>query len=271
MLSDLHLHSFNSDGEATYSELIQRAKALGLDAVSLTDHDTFGGIKDFLKECKKHNLKAISGIELSAFKDTEIHILGYNIDPEGDNPVNRELSNLSQARVKRIKMILDKLKKLNILVSYDEILKNFKTRSVSRTHIANLMVLKGYVKTKAEAFELYLSPNRPAFVDFYYFDPREAVDIINQSGGVPVLAHPSRLYLDKADLEDLVKRLSDAGLKGIESYYPTHSNDIINFCKKLAKKYNLINTNGSDTHNMYDNLTTNFKTERKTIEVLGLR
>jgi predicted metal-dependent phosphoesterase TrpH len=271
LLSDLHLHSFNSDGEATYSELIQRAKALGLDAVSLTDHDTFGGVRDFLDECQKQNLKAISGIEISAFKDAEIHILGYNIDPEADNPVNRELGNLARARVKRIKMILDKLKKLNILISYDEILQYYKTRSVSRTHIANLMVLKGYVKTKAEAFELYLSPNRPAFVDFYYFAPQEAVDIINQSGGVPVLAHPFRINLDKTDLKDLVKRLADAGLKGIESYYPTHSNDTINFCKKLAEKYNLINTNGSDTHNIYDNLITNFETEQKTIEVLGLR
>lgn len=271
MLSDLHLHSFNSDGEATYLELIQRAKKLKLDAVALTDHDTLCGVSDFLQECKKHNLKAISGIELSTYKDTEIHILGYNIEPDRPNPLNRELVNLSKARAKRMQMILDKLKQFDINISYDEIIANFNTHSVSRFHIARLMVKKGYVKTKEEAYSLYLGANRPAFVDFYHFDPCEAVEIIDQSGGVPVLAHPSRINLDKVDLENLVKKLTDAGLKGIESYYPAHSKNTIKFCKQLAEKYNLINTNGSDTHNIYDNLLTNFETEPKTIEVLRLR
>jgi predicted metal-dependent phosphoesterase TrpH len=271
LLSDLHLHTFNSDGDATYLEHIQRAKALGLDAVSLTDHDTMSGVKDFLKECSNHNLKAISGIELSAYKETEIHILGYNVDPEKTNPLTRELIELAEARKKRMLMIIDKLNKLDIDISYDEILQKYRTNSVSRYHIARLMTTKGYTKSKEEAFALYLAPGCPAFVDFFYYDPCEAVDIINRSGGVPVLAHPCRMELNNDELEKLVKKLADAGLRGIESYYSTHSKNAIKFCLELAKKYNLINTNGSDTHNIYDNLLTNFQTEPKTIEVLRLR
>lgn len=271
MLSDLHLHTFNSDGDATYLEHIQRAKALGLNAVALTDHDTMSGVKDFINECSRHNLKAISGIEFSTYKETEIHILGYNVEPDKSNPLTRELAKLAQARKKRMLMIIDKLNNLGFNLSYEEIIQKYKTNSVSRYHIARLMTAKGYTKSKDEAFDLYLEPGGPAFVDFFYYDPREAIDIINRSGGVSVLAHPGRLEMDNGELEKLVKKLADAGLGGIESYYSTHSKNTINFCLVLAKKYNLINTNGSDTHNIYDNPLTNFETEPKTIEVLRLR
>ncbi|HEY8423261.1 MAG TPA: PHP domain-containing protein [Clostridia bacterium] len=270
-LSDLHLHSFNSDGEADYLDQIKRAKDLGLDAIALTDHDTLNGVKDFLHECKKNNLKAISGIELSCFDQTEIHILGYNVDPSKPSPLVKELANLSQARKNRMIMIIDKLKSLGVHISYDEIIQKYKTNSVSRYHIAKLMVEKGYVKSKEEAYYLYLFPGKPAFVDFFYFDPFKAVEIIAKSGGTAVLAHPGRMRMDSLNLENLVKKLAEAGLKGIETYYPAHSKNAIKFFKQLAKKYNLINTNGSDTHNIYDNSITNFETEPKTIEVLGLR
>ncbi|HEY8444251.1 MAG TPA: PHP domain-containing protein [Clostridia bacterium] len=271
MLSDLHLHTFYSDGDATFLEHIQRAKSLGLDAVALTDHDTMSGVKDFLAECAKHNLKAISGIELSAYKETEVHILGYNVEPDKPNPLTLELAKLAAARKERMLMILEKLNKLGVNISYDEIIQKYKTSSVSRYHIARLMTAKGYVKSKDEAFDLYLNPGKPAFVDFFYYDPVQAVDIISRSGGAPVLAHPGRLEMDNDQLERLVKKLTDAGLKGIESYYSTHSKNTINFCLSLAKKYNLINTNGSDTHNIYDNPITIFETEPRTIEVLRLR
>lgn len=270
MLSDLHMHSFNSDGTASYSELIARAKELKLDAVSLTDHDTFQGVNDFLNACRKNNLKALSGIELSTFEDTEIHILGYNIDPNSKTPIIKELKNLEKARTHRMELILEKLQGFKIYITLQEILDTFNTHSVSRSHIAILMAKKGYVKSRKQAFELYLNAGKPAFVDFYHFDPFEAIDIIKQSRGIPVLAHPGRLNMDKIDLENLLKKAVNAGLMGIESYYPAHSKNIIDLCKNLAYKYNLINTNGSDTHNIDDGLITDFETEQKTTEVLGL-
>ena len=223
MLSDLHMHSFNSDGTATYSELINRAKKLALDTIALTDHDTFHGVNDFLKACKTNNLKAISGIELSTFKEREIHILGYNIDPNSQAPIIGELKNLKIARTHRIELMLEKLRGFKIFITLEEIKKTFNTHSVSRSHIASLMAQKGYVKSKQQAFDLYLSYNKPAFVDFYHFDPYEAIDIIRQSSGIPVLAHPGRLNLDKIDFENLIKKAVNAGLMGIESYYPAHS------------------------------------------------
>ncbi|HEY8389865.1 MAG TPA: PHP domain-containing protein [Clostridia bacterium] len=270
MLSDLHMHSFNSDGSATYDELINRAKELKLDAIALTDHDTFAGVNDFLDACKKNNLKAISGIELSTYINTEIHILGYNINPNAQTPIKQELKNLEAARTHRMELILEKLREFKINISLHEIVDTFNTHSISRTHIAILMAKKGYVKSKKEAFELYLNSNRPAFVNFYHFSPFSAIEIIRQSGGVPVLAHPGRLKIDETEIQNLIKKAVNAGLMGIETYYPAHSKNIITLCKKLSDKYNLINTNGSDTHNIDDGLVTDFETEQKTIEVLGL-
>jgi len=251
---DLHIHSNASDGTFSPREIIHRAVESGLRAVSITDHDTISGVKEALNLSIPPALKFISGVEISAAppdlsdQTGSLHILGYGFNP--DNPELQEmLLPLQEARLNRNPLILQKLNALGMDITLNDVLDDTAEKQVGRPHIARVMVRKGIVGSIDEAFDRYLSRNRPAYVDKYRVPCPKAIEIIKQAGGIPVLAHPFLLSRnDNPSITRLVSSLKDMGLMGIEVYYPQHPPEIVAVYTRLALRFGLLETGGSDFH-----------------------
>jgi len=241
--ADLHSHTYYSDGIYSPEELLTRAKNAGLQAISITDHDTTDGCRVALGLADKIGIKVIKGIEVSCYENrTNIHILGYNIDI--DNPELKVfLAEQKEYRKDRAFKILEKLNALKIPLDFDELLLRTGDVPITRPHIASMLVEKGFVRTIKEAFYMYLAEDMPAYIYKSDILVTKAIDIINKSGGVAVLAHPANWFQPP-----FLYKLIDSGLDGIEVYHPSHNNNQINHYKSIASQYWLLETGGSDFH-----------------------
>jgi len=246
---DLHLHTTASDGVLSPSEIVRYAREQGLQAVAITDHDTIDGNAEALDEGAKLGLEVISGVEISAQFDLgSMHILGFFIDI-GNTDLKERLSLLQETRAQRNPKMVEKLRKLGVDLTYDEILHASGGGQVGRPHFAQVLLRKGYVTTVQEAFDRYLGKGAPAYVNKFRFDPEEAMELIREAGGIPVLAHPFTLHIPSPhQLDALLGELAPLGLMGIEVFYPEHTKDQISLYKDLAQKHELLVTGGSDYH-----------------------
>jgi len=245
MLLDLHTHSTASDGTLTPQELVNEASRKGLQYLALTDHDTIDGLEKIYDI--PDNLKFINGVEISAEFSKTLHILGYGFDPH-HSELTKTLRELQDFRLKRNKKMLDNMKKLGFDITIDELKKEAGGELIGRPHFANLFLKKGYVKCYQEAFDKYLDKGKPLYMNKKRLEPRKAIKLIIDAGGIPVIAHPYQTKLDDTDLEQLVAELTGFGLMGIEVFYSKHTTEQESFYKYLALKYNLLITAGSDFH-----------------------
>lgn len=243
MLVDLHIHTTASDGLYSPEEVVQKAKSRHLPAISITDHDTVDGLCEAETACFQVGLVFVPGIELSCeWGASEVHILGYYIEPQ-DDMLNRRLERLRRERRQRAIRILEKLSTSGYPLSLEEVSRFVCGRVVGRPHIAQAMMEMGYVQSVAEAFESFLGPGGLAYVPRAKLAPAEAIEVIIGAGGVPVMAHPGVSHVD-----GLIPSLVSAGLKGIEVYYPDHTpGDIVRYFN-LARTYGLVVTGGTDFH-----------------------
>ncbi len=246
MASDLHIHTSFSDGKFLPEEIVEKSKQLGLKYIGITDHDTIDGIADLYDKgfYPATGINIIPGIEMSADSEKhEIHILGYNIDIFNEE-LRENLIEVSEARWTRFSEIIEKLNNEGYDITETEVLTLAgASRSISRSHVARVLVKKGIFKTVREAFNTLLERGKPCYVPHFRLSVKKIIELIHSAGGIVVLAHPKLIYDD-----DLVQELLDLGMDGIEAYYPEH-NDIdtaryINY----AKKRNLIISGGSDYH-----------------------
>ncbi len=251
---DLHIHSTASDGTLSPSEILSVARSSHLGAIAITDHDTINGSKEALKIGIPSSLKFLTGVEISATPPPvenvpgSCHILGYNIDLENKR-LNESLKVLQGARKSRNPQIIKRLNSLGLKITINDVLKEVGEGQVGRPHIAKAMITKGYVHTINEAFDKYLAQGKPAYQDKYRMDCSEAIHVITAAGGIPVLAHPFLLGLQSREIfRELVARMTEMGLKGIEVYYPEHPPDETIYYSKLAKQYGLFMTGGTDFH-----------------------
>lgn len=246
---DLHLHTTASDGVLSPSEIVRYAREQGLQAVAITDHDTIDGNAEALDEGAKSGLEVISGVEISAQFDLgSMHILGFFIDI-GNTALKERLSLLQETRAQRNPKMVEKLRELGVELSYDEILHASGGGQVGRPHFAQVLLRKGYVNTVQEAFDRYLGKGAPAYVNKFRFEPEEAMGLIREAGGIPVLAHPFTLHIPSPhQLDALLGELVPLGLMGIEVFYPEHTKDQISLYKGLTQKHDLLVTGGSDYH-----------------------
>ncbi len=246
---DLHLHTTASDGVKTPAELVRYAKSKGLRAISITDHDTIQGLEEGLAEGKKIGFEVIPGVEISAeHSPGSMHLLGYYIDIYYP-PLNEKLKYLQRAREERNPRMVEKLNRLGINITYEEVVRASGGGQVGRPHFAQVLIEKGYVRSFQEAFERYLKKGGSAYVDKLRFTPSEAIHFINEARGVAVLGHPNTLGMNGyGELENLILGLVKEGLKGIEVYYPEHSPSEVTQYHGLAKKYGLVMTGGTDYH-----------------------
>jgi predicted metal-dependent phosphoesterase TrpH len=241
-LADLHLHTYFSDGTFSPAQLVEEAKKAGLCCIAVTDHDCVLGIGPTI-ECAGSSLEVIPGIELTAEIDSnELHILGYFIDRDSP-PLLAELIQINEIRKNRVHEILDKLKKLGVNLDPQDVFSIAGQGSVGRLHIARAMYNKGIVSNIYEAFNRYIGNKGPAYVGKFSLIPQEAIKLILEAKGVPVLAHPHNSACD-----EFIPSFVRAGLKGLEVYYPEYSEPIISYYLQIANKYGLLLTGGSDCH-----------------------
>ncbi|MBE7712054.1 MAG: PHP domain-containing protein [Cyanobacteria bacterium SIG31] len=248
MKGDYHIHTNYSDGVFSPEKIVDLALGAGLQAIALTDHDnvlSYNVAQEYLKT-KEVDLKLIMGIEVNTlYKDYEVHILGYFPDVT-KNDFKNLLKVQQQARTKQTKEILALLaKKEGIKIAYEDV-KNMVAEggSIGRPHIAKAITNAGGTSNIMEAYSKYIHRNSPVYVERKTVSPFDAVEVIYDSGGIPVIAHP--YDIDIAD--KLIKDLMNCGLRGIEAYHRKHSPAIVEYFSSMAENLGLIVTGGSDFH-----------------------
>jgi predicted metal-dependent phosphoesterase TrpH len=245
---DLHLHTTHSDGSCSTAEVLGFAKAAGVRALAITDHDIVAGIPEAMEIGSRVGIEVIPGVEISSrYGDSELHILGYCFDWQESLLLSR-LKTLRDSRHQRNPMIIQKLTELGLDVTYDEVKQLAGTESVGRPHIARVLLNKKIVTSAKEAIDRYLAEGRPAFVPRQLPDPAEAVAWIREAGGIAVLAHPTWVRESIEGLSRLVGDLKTVGLGGMEVYYSTHNTKQTQEYLGLAKQFDLLVTGGSDFH-----------------------
>lgn len=246
---DLHVHSTASDGSSSPRQVVAEAKAQGLQALALTDHDTIDGLAEALAAGAEMGVEVIPGIEISAqHQPGSMHILGYYLDYRSPQ-LAAQLHILKKARIDRNPQIISKLQKLGLDVTLAEVQQASGGGQVGRPHIAQVLVRKGYVATFQEAFERYIGNHGPAYVSKFRFPPQEAIAMIKAAGGVAGLAHPFTLeYRSLAHLRQILEQLVGWGLAALEVYYPEHTVERRELYRSLAREFGLLTTGGSDYH-----------------------
>lgn len=240
---DLHTHSTASDGTLEPKELVDLAMRLGLKGFALTDHDTIDGLPQAVAYGMEQGIDVLPGIELSTnFEGYEVHLLGYLIDWK-DPRLTNALVKMTKQRVERARKMLFRLSDLGFPLDFGEIQKIAGEGVIGRPHLALAMVNEGYVTDVHEAFTRFLGKGAPAYVPREKMSLREAVQLLQEVKGIPVLAHPGLL----ANAQ-LVNRIIDCGIMGIEVEYPEHTSSQKEYLLSLCRQYQLIPTGGSDFH-----------------------
>ncbi|MDP2940933.1 MAG: PHP domain-containing protein [Candidatus Omnitrophota bacterium] len=241
--ADLHLHTIFSDGTYTPLELAEESRRVGLSAIAVADHDTVSGIAPAIEAAEGLGIEVLPAIELSAeYEGAEVHILGYLIDYHNAELLEK-LSFLKENRIQRIYKIIDKLKLIGINLRPEAVFELAQLGTVGRLHVARAMIKEGLAGSFTEIFQKYIGDKCPAYELGFKFSPEQAISLIKQTGGIPVLAHP---YTIKDD--DLLETIVSRGIMGIEVYYPEHSQSMRNFYLDFAQRRNLLVTGGSDCH-----------------------
>jgi 3',5'-nucleoside bisphosphate phosphatase len=211
--------------------------------LAITDHDSTDALPEALEEAARHGIELVPGLEINCdVPGSEIHVLGYHVDWRA--PWFQEfLREQREERKARVHRIVARLTELGMPITADEVFAICKEGSPGRPHVAQALVSRGYVKTVREAFDRWLHAGGPASVPRRRLTPVEAVRVIRRARGVPVLAHPGL-----ANRDELIPELVDAGLAGIETYYPEHSAAQIEAYRAMCRRLDLVATGGSDYH-----------------------
>lgn len=250
---DLHVHSNHSDGTLSPEDLVSLAIKSNVSAFALTDHDTVSGIIKAKAAAQNASetgtpVTVISGTEISAaYKKKDIHILGLFIN-EQDPVLQQALEEAVTARDLRNETMAERFRSLGISLTLDELRQENPDTVITRAHFAKYLIEHNHVKSSQEAFQRYLGYDAPCFVAREYMPPERAISLILDAGGIPVLAHPLLYKLPPAELEALLKRLTDAGLKGLEVYYSSNTGFDEQICYSLANRFRLLMTGGTDFH-----------------------
>ncbi|MBR7095931.1 MAG: PHP domain-containing protein [Clostridia bacterium] len=246
-LIDLHTHSTCSDGSMTPRELVAHAKASGMAAIALSDHDGVDGVHEAVAEGERLGVEVVPAIELSAQSATETHILGYFIDPDAPAMV-LAMKRIREVREERSRENCRKLCELGFPVTMEETREIAGGEIVCRAHFARLLVNKGLVGSVKEAFDKYLANGRPAYSGLQALTDEEAIDLIHKAGGIAFLAHLHLIRLSDEDLFAFLERLKAAGLDGIEGYYTEYTQEMQEKFRGMARALSLEISGGTDFH-----------------------
>jgi len=240
---DLHLHSRFSDGSLSPAEIVDLARAQGINALSLTDHDTVAGLDEARSACRDAGILFIPGVELSVgYGNGEIHLLAYGFDTRS-KALRETLDRLAAERVRRMERMVELLRGMGIEAVFDDVQALAGGNILSRLHLATYLAEKGFAASRDEAFARYIGNGKPAFVRRRILTLKSALELVTGTGGVTVLAHPALTRRD-----DLIEYLVRIGTRGLEAYYPKHSPGDTARYLKVCRRYDLLATGGSDFH-----------------------
>lgn len=246
---DLHLHTTHSDGTLSPTELVDLCAGKGLQVIAISDHDSTEGVAEAQAAAVKHGIEIIPAIELSTdVPDNEIHMLGYFVDTE-DTEFQDLLKSFRAGREDRGREMVERLRKLGLEITWEQVETIADGAAVGRPHIAQAMIERGYVSEWQEAFERYIGRTGPAYVERTRLEPEEAIRVLLDNGALPVMAHP--LYYERTDtqkLKKVVSELKDAGMVGLEVHYGEFSETEIGMLANIADELGLIPCGGSDYH-----------------------
>jgi predicted metal-dependent phosphoesterase TrpH len=249
---DLHSHTNESDGTFTPEELVDLAMERGIEALAISDHDTFAGFDQALPVARSRGLDLVCGIELSTrvpgSKVRTVHLLGYFLHQPPSAEFREWLGELIAGRRDRNQRLIASLHQQGIDIELGEVEKLGRTLT-GRPHFARLLIQKGYVRSFDEAFRRYLGELAPSYVERYAPYVKAAIQRVVDAGGLPVLAHPIRLgFRDTEAEEKFIAELRDAGLRGIEVFHSDQGPREVERYAGIARKYNLAVSGGSDFH-----------------------
>ncbi len=251
---DLHTHTSKSDGSYTPTELVDYAIEKNLAALAITDHDSVEGLNEAVAHAaalSKRGLpsvEVIPGIEFSTkYEKQDVHIVGLYIAYDRED-FKEALHSFVNSRVNRNLKMCENLQAAGMDITYEKLQAMYPEAVITRAHYASYLLAHGYVKSRQDAFARYLGDHTKYFVPREKVTPSQAVKLILKAGGVPILAHPPLYHMGNSRLESLVSSLKEDGLMGIEVFYSTYTNQDVRDMHRLADKYDLLVSGGSDFH-----------------------
>ncbi len=245
MLIDLHTHTTASDGALAPAALVELARREGAGVLGVTDHDTVAGLDEAMEAGVRLGVEVIPGLEVSSYyQRQEVHLLGYFVDHRRPALLER-LAAWRAERVGRLHEMVDRLRRFGIHLDADRIAARGAGASVGRPHVAVALVEAGHVATVEEAFDRFLADGKPAHVPRQRVPVAEAIALVREAGGLPVLAHPGT-YRNDGMIPELVRD----GLVGIEVLHRDHNDVATGRYRRIAARYNLACTGGSDYHGL---------------------
>jgi predicted metal-dependent phosphoesterase TrpH len=243
VLVDFHSHTLESDGTLTPAELAAAMCARGVGIFSVTDHDSVGAYAKF--DGAAGSATIVTGVEFNTtYRGNEVHVLGYGFPIDAPEIARAIASNRDQ-RVRRVERMVAQLRRAGIDIDAESVRAEagHAESSLGRPHVARALIRAGYARDIDDAFRTLLAAGKPGYVPSTYMTPIHAIEAIARSGGVAVLAHPGRLK-DESVIDELV----EAGLAGIETFYPTHAPGQVAHFRDLAARFGLVMTAGADFH-----------------------
>ena len=239
---DLHCHSTCSDGTDSPKELVRKAKALGLRAVAITDHDTFRGHMEGMLAGMEFGVEFVPGVELSSmYMGEHIHLLAYYADEH--SKTLRELMNRAvYERVHRNEKMVQLLQKAGYPIDMEIVRKRVPGQ------ISEILLEKGYVNSVREGVVTLMGKGAPFHVPRYHVPLLDYIRAVREAGGVPVIAHLYQYRMTDDQRREMIRDAADAGLLGLEGMYSTYDKDQQETVFRFAKEFGLICTGGSDYH-----------------------
>jgi predicted metal-dependent phosphoesterase TrpH len=246
VIVDFHSHTRESDGALPSDELVDMMRKRGVRIFSITDHDTMRAYGQFAAEFAT----VIPGIEINTtWNDNEVHVLGYGLPLGDETPLAKVLSENREFRRTRVDRMTANLTAAGFpLTVADVVAESDGGDALGRPHVAKALIRKGYAKDVQSCFDTLLVRGKPGYMPSNYITPAQAIDVIRDSGGVPVLAHPGRLK-DDAIIDELIEH----GLAGLEVFYPSHNASQTAIFRERATRHGLVMTAGSDFHDIRHN------------------
>lgn len=254
-LIDLHSHTTASDGTFTPQELVDAARKLGLDALAITDHETFAGHDAVSAYARQMDFDLVRGIELNTYarvpgggKRRNLHLLAYFPFGEPFKPFAAWLDSQQNSRRERNQKLVESLQKQGVKITLEDV--EQVGRSITgRPHFARVLIEKGYARDHEDAFRRFIGEESPGYVERDSAPTEQAIEAVCLGGGIPVVAHPVRLSLaGRVEEREMLRRLKRSGLVGLEVIHSDQTPDLQEYYFGLAQNLELLPTGGSDFH-----------------------
>ena len=240
---DLHTHTLASAGSDAPADVVQKAAALGLRAVAVTDHDTFAGLPEALAAGQRCGIEVVPGVELSTvWGGEEVHLLGYFMDT-GNAALRALMTRATDERNAR--------NDAGYPITMDDLHAAFPGQTVlGRPHIAALLVQRGCIPSVSDGMRGLLGRGKAFYVPRYNIPLADSIRALRAAGGVPVVAHIFKYRFDDAQRAAMLAAAADAGALGVEVRYTTYTPEQTESAQALAARFGLAPSGGSDYHGL---------------------